>query len=131
MDLNSNVISAFSISGAVTVSINLSPKMFLQEPYNDTTMNTSLNSSSYLPVNQPYSGAPWNYSGSESVATEFFSSHRNIVDWVLLELKSGTSAGSQALDLATVSYDFITDSSQAYGNNLIKKVLNGIYIPAM
>ena len=94
LDLNSNVISANSISGSVTVSTNLSPKVFLEGPFNGITMNTTLNSLSYLPLNQPYSKAPWNYSGNESVAAGFFSLHTNIVDWILLELRSGTSAGS-------------------------------------
>ena len=171
LDLNSNIISASSISGSVTVSINLSPKAFFEGSYNGTTMNTTLNSSSYLPLHQPYTGAPWNYSGNESVGGGYFSKHSNIVDWVLLELRSGTSADSivakraafilnngnivdldgssnvrfsgpaawsyyivikhrnhiavmsaapQALDLAVVSYDFTTASTQAYGNNLLK-----------
>ena len=57
-------------------------------------MLTNLNSSGYLPLTQPYSAAPWNYPGTESVAAGFFSNHPQIVDWVLLELRTGTSAGT-------------------------------------
>jgi len=172
LDLNSNVISASPFSGSVTVSTNLSSRVILQGPFNGTIMNTTLNSLSYLPLNQPYSGAPWNYSGSESVPAGFFSLHSNIVDWILIELRSGTSVGSivskraafllnngnivdldgssslsfpgtvagnyyivirhrftletwsantQALDCATVSYDFTTSATQAYGNNMVLK----------
>ena len=172
LDLNSNVISATPISGSVIVSTNLSPRVFLQSLFNGTTMNTTLNSLSYLPLNQPYSGAPWNYRGSESVAAGFFSTHRNIADWILIELRSGISGGSlvskraafllnngnivdldgssslsfpgtvagnyyivirhrftletwsantQALDCATISYDFTTSATQAFGGNMILK----------
>ena len=46
-------------------------------------MNTNLNSA--LPLSQPYSGSPWNYNGSENVPAI---TNPNIVDWVLLELRT-------------------------------------------
>ncbi len=36
---------------------------------------------------QPYSAAPWNYAGTETVSADFFANHNNIVDWVLIELR--------------------------------------------
>src|ERR1044072_1747128 len=51
-------------------------------------MSTSLNQKGLLPTSQPYSTAPWNYSGTESVSSSFFTSHDSIVDWILVELRS-------------------------------------------
>ena len=65
-------------------------KVFLQGPYGSGSMSTALNSAGYVPLTQPYSGAPWNYSGSESVT----SVPSSVVDWVLLELRTGTAAST-------------------------------------
>jgi len=53
-------------------------------------MTTHLKDNSLIPLNQPYSIAPWNYSGTESVA----SIPDNVVDWVLIELRDATDAAS-------------------------------------
>ena len=45
-------------------------------------MRTTLNSGGIIPLSQPYIGAPYNYTGTESVATI---PNANIVDWVLIE----------------------------------------------
>jgi hypothetical protein len=66
--------------------INLQLKAFLEGPYNGTGMNDGLT----LPLNQPFNIAPWNYSGTESVA----SIPANVVDWVLLELRDAPDAAS-------------------------------------
>jgi len=63
-------------------------KIFLEGPYNSGSMNTILNP--LLPNNQPYNVSTWNYNGLESVESGFFSSHLNIVDWVLLEIKNSS-----------------------------------------
>lgn len=79
-------------------------KIFLEGAYNSTTgeMSTALNSGGYLPLSQPYSGAPWNYSGTENVASI---PNANVVDWVLVEVRqaviaaaatSGTSVAKRA-----------------------------------
>ena len=60
----------------------ISVKVFLQGPFNGSNLNTSLNA--FLQNNQPYNVPPFNYAGTESVVS--FSS--NVVDWVLLELRS-------------------------------------------
>jgi photosystem II stability/assembly factor-like uncharacterized protein len=74
-------------------------KAFLQGPYNTTsgTMDAGLNSLGTLAASatsQPYNIAPWNYTGSEAVSPTFFASHTNIVDWVLVELRTGTGSGT-------------------------------------
>ena len=70
-------------------------KVFLQGPYNSGTMSTAINSSGYLPGNQPYNVFPWNYNGKESVASDpnFFKDNSSIVDWVVLELRTATKEG--------------------------------------
>ena len=80
----------------VTLYVNpllVNVKVLLQGAYNPSTgvMITSLRTKAYFPLSQPYSGAPWNYSGTESVA----SVPANVVDWVLVDLRTGTAAATQ------------------------------------
>jgi len=72
-----------------TEIIRLGIKVYLEGPFNDTEMNTDLNNSDLLPLEQPYNVEPWNYSGTESVASI---PNTNIVDWVLIELRDTTVA---------------------------------------
>jgi hypothetical protein len=76
------------------VDLNVNPlivnsKVILQGSYNGTNMNTSLNA--ILPLNQPYNVTPWFYAGTETVASI---PNVNIVDWVLVELRTGTGSGT-------------------------------------
>jgi hypothetical protein len=57
------------------------------------TMFTTLNEYGLLPLTQPYSGEPWFYTGTESVATI---PNVNVVDWVLLEVRESTGDASTA-----------------------------------
>ena len=59
-------------------------------------MNTFLDSQNLIPLTQPYKNAPWNYNGSESVS----SIPSNIVDWVLVELRTSTTATSSVAEKA-------------------------------
>jgi hypothetical protein len=93
-DLSNNDIPVTWTSGQVVVPVSVNAKVLLQGPFSTNSMNTNLNSLGYLPLNQPYFGAPWNYTGTESVAAGFFSAHPNIVDWTLVELRTGTGAST-------------------------------------
>ncbi|MBN1338905.1 MAG: VCBS repeat-containing protein [Bacteroidales bacterium] len=64
---------------------------FIEGPFNGSDMNTTLNSSSQLPLSQPYNTAPWNYSGTESVTSI---PNSEVVDWILIELRDATDAAS-------------------------------------
>ncbi|MGV3641558.1 MAG: hypothetical protein ACO1NZ_13620, partial [Adhaeribacter sp.] len=68
-------------------------KVFLQGPYNASTgkMNTTLRTKNLIPLTHPYAGAPWNYAGTESVTAAFFTANPEVVDWVLLEVRSTTT----------------------------------------
>ena len=82
-------------SNSVTLSVNplrVNIKVILQGPYEIGTslMNADLRGKSYFPKNQPYTIAPWLYLGSESVLTV----PADVVDWVLVELRTGTAAAT-------------------------------------
>ncbi len=94
----------------------LSVKVFLQGPYSSGTMSTALNENGSLPLSQPYSdpsfdGTPLDYHGTETVA----SLGADVVDWVILELRSGTSGtttvGQQAALLTSDGTIVGTDGS--------------------
>ena len=77
-------ISPFEVSEVTLTAL-------LEGPFNGTAMNTALNSSGNLPLNQPFNVAPWNYSGTESVGSI---PGADIVDWVLLETRNANNAAS-------------------------------------
>ena len=85
--------------------VNISLKVFLEGPFNTTTnlMNTTLNQRGLLPgqtpiggfaiptpAGQPYSGAPWNYTGSETVTNYA----PTVVDWVLVSFRTSPVLGA-------------------------------------
>jgi hypothetical protein len=71
-------------------SSNKIVKVFMEGPYNGSTMNTSLNSQGLMPLIQPFNIEPWYYNGVESLA----SIPSDIVDWLLLDLRTGAEASS-------------------------------------
>ncbi len=73
-------------------------KVFLEGPYNTGGMNTDLNSAGYLPLSQPYNTDPWYYPGTETVT----SMPVDIVDWVLVELRTGTDSSSKVATRAAL-----------------------------
>ncbi|MCD4735944.1 MAG: hypothetical protein K8R53_07870 [Bacteroidales bacterium] len=74
-----------------SVGFDVSLKAYFEGPFNGSSMNTTLNSQSYLPLNQPYNISPWNYTGMESVTAI---PNLNVVDWVLVELRDAADAAS-------------------------------------
>ena len=68
-------------------------KVFLQGSYaGSSTMTTSLNTTGMIPVHHSFNDTLgiWNYTGSE----RFYNLPTDIVDWVLLELRTGTAANT-------------------------------------
>lgn len=68
-------------------------RVFLQGCYaGNGTMTTSLNSAGLLPFHHPYNDTLgiWNYTGSERV----YNMPSDIVDWVLVELRTGEAANT-------------------------------------
>jgi hypothetical protein len=59
-------------------------------------MSTALRTAGSIPLTQPYNTAPWNYTGSENVT----SIPADVVDWVSLELRTGTAASTKVASRA-------------------------------
>ena len=77
------------------VSVNL--KIMLEGAYTGAgVMNTSL--TDVLPLQHPYNVAPYNYTGTESLATI----PANMVDWVLVEARSGNPSTTGIRTTTTV-----------------------------
>ncbi|MCF8367858.1 MAG: hypothetical protein K9G76_02360 [Bacteroidales bacterium] len=76
-------------------------------------MNTSLNSGGYIPLSQPFSWAPWNYSGTEEVISI---PGINVVDWVLIELRDAPEI-SQAIPSSQIARRacFVLSNGQVMG----------------
>ncbi len=77
-------------NGYVASFITVNAKVYLQGAWNGTNMNTALLNSGVIPLVQPYSVAPWSYPGNEEVAAI----PDDVVDWILVELRTGTDAAS-------------------------------------
>ncbi len=96
-DLNNVEIPAIADSAEIIVELPVvNTKIFLEGPFLSGTMLTDLNSSGYLPLAQPYSADPWNYTGAEEIDNNYFSTHPDIVDWVLIQLRTDISEGTTA-----------------------------------
>ena len=68
----------------------LNIKVLLEGPFSSGNMSTNLLTDGFISLTQPYNEEPWNYAGSESVS----SIPQDVVDWVLLELRSGTASST-------------------------------------
>ena len=69
-----------------STAVNL--KINLQGAYNNGTMSVDEDFEDIIPQNQPYNNTPWNYNGNEILTI----SHQNIIDWVLVELRSSADS---------------------------------------
>ena len=63
--------------------VELDITLMLEGPFDNGQMTNWLNDYGFLPLSQPYTTYPWNYTGTESVS---FIPNNNITDWVLIEL---------------------------------------------
>lgn len=122
-DLNNGF---FSLDG-----ILLDLKAWLEGPFAGNMMLAYLNFFNFIPLSQPYSGIPWNYSGTESVQAI---PNADVVDWVLVELRDAPSA-SLATPATRIDRRaaFLLEDGQIKsldGSNYIqigKKVIYGLY----
>ncbi len=73
---------------ATTAPTIVQAKLWLEGPYNATSgmMNTGLRDNDLIDLEQPFNRPPWNYGGSEQVASasDF---PTNTVDWILVEVR--------------------------------------------
>jgi hypothetical protein len=106
--LNDSPTPTYYINGTVSQQpIRVNARVFLEGPYSNMTMSTSLNSQGAIPLVQPYSLSPWNYNGVEQVDNM----PANTTDWVLVELRTAVGAASKvATHAAFLKNDgYITD----------------------
>ncbi len=79
-------------------NVAIQPKVMLAGPYDQSTglMKDVLRAFGLIPFNHPFSGAPWNYAGTEATNASVLSiSGQNaIIDWVLVELRDGADSSS-------------------------------------
>lgn len=90
----------YTLGGGGGAALLADLNVFLEGPYQSGSMNTDILAS--IPTSQPFSGSPWNYSGTESVPAtdtspsngtpDFFDTNNTIVDWVYVELRTGNPA---------------------------------------
>ncbi|MBN1338940.1 MAG: choice-of-anchor D domain-containing protein [Bacteroidales bacterium] len=89
----------YCYSGGLNASvpnIELDITVIFEGPYEGPEMTTFLNTLGYIPLSQPFNTVPWNYTGTESVASM---PSADVVDWILVELRetpdnAGTATGS-------------------------------------
>lgn len=87
---------------------------YLRGPWNGANMSTSMNSGGIIPLSQPYNVAPYNYTGTESVAAI----PANVVDWVLIENRKPASGLPQDALAGTItgsSAGFLLDNGTVVG----------------
>ncbi|MCB0807505.1 MAG: PKD domain-containing protein, partial [Bacteroidales bacterium] len=75
--------------GCEGVQINLTA--LLEGPYNGSEMGTNLKDNNILPLVQPFSGPPWNYTGFENLESI---PDAPVTDWVFVELRDAPNAAS-------------------------------------
>jgi hypothetical protein len=66
-------------------------RIYLEGAFSGTAMTTTLRSGGFIPLAQPYGAAPWSYAGTELVGAI----PAGVVDWVLVELRTGTSQATR------------------------------------
>lgn len=66
-------------------------QVLLEGPYDAEAalMTTDLRAANLLPAEQPFNRSPWNYDGIEALKGGIAAIPDNVVDWVLIELRSG------------------------------------------
>ena len=72
-------------------------KIYLEGPYDNGNMNTALNSS--LPNLQPFDISK--HTGNELVESDFFTNHPDIVDWVIVELRTNGVDNKPSVKIAS------------------------------
>ncbi len=85
---------AAAICQSASVNINVEAalvegfaiKVLMEGAYTSADMmSVVLNTSGNIPLQQPYNAAPWNYTGTETIATV----PANMTDWVLVTVRTG------------------------------------------
>lgn len=97
-----NYSDAVDGNGSAVTWMEASVIVLLEGPYDGTDMG-SVNIT--VPSSQPYNQAPWNYAGTETNG----SLPANVVDWVLLELRTSASGSENASTVAFTQAALLLD----------------------
>jgi hypothetical protein len=89
VNVTNNNITLLDVQLVPETFFHVNIKVFIEGPFNGTDINTDLNSGGFIPLDQSYTGSPWNYNGTESVTSI---PNADIVDWILIELRDTTNA---------------------------------------
>lgn len=84
-----------------TCGLKLKINALLQGAYNTTNGNMNTQLTALLPTNQPFNQAPWNYTGTETIANL----PANITDWVLVEVRQNATSTLLARKAALLRQD--------------------------
>jgi hypothetical protein len=86
----------FGLTNNASTALLVKAKVLMEGAYSaGGLMRTDLAAASYIPLAQPYTSAPFNYTGTEHVANAAFLVSNNVVDWVLVELRTGLGAATK------------------------------------
>ncbi len=106
-----------------TITANL--KLFIEGAYVGSgvmEVNTPFKNS--IPLNQPFNNNPWNYEGSELVG----SIPMDVIDWVLVELRSSTNPSSLVIRQAGfLKTDGTIINADHSNSNIQFKIAEGNY----
>ena len=85
-----NVVFAYTVHGKSATDAGLKAKVYLHGPYNTTNHDMDTGQNDEIPNAQPYSdpmfdGYPMDYDGAEAASIT-----SDIVDWIIVELRTGT-----------------------------------------
>ncbi len=97
-----NNVASGSELYAMNKFVLMNAKVFLQGPFNGTTMNDNLRAAGLVPLSDPYKTAPYStfFAHTDNVVTEVanptvfadLANDNNIVDWVFVELRNASGA---------------------------------------
>lgn len=89
--LNDIPTEDFYLNGSIDGSRYLELNVMLEGPFQSNQMSTDINTMDLLPLSQPYSGSPWNYTGIDTVVAI---PNTSVVDWCLIEIRDAVDASS-------------------------------------
>jgi hypothetical protein len=90
---NSSAAVTFVLTNNPVTALSVKLKVFLQGPYSSGAMTTTLNTNSLIPLtsNTAFNTTTYSYTAKTVGAIP----NANIVDWILVELRTGTAAATK------------------------------------
>lgn len=81
-------------SECTTTLYNFNFTVMLEGAFNGADMNTTLFDEGFLPIDQPFNTAPWNYDGLETLIAP---TDADIVDWLYIQFRETSGDASTAI----------------------------------